>query len=50
MQRHGFRAKGKHKLVVTTDSLHRLPVAADVVQRRFTSQQAQTALVKDAPP
>ncbi|CAM3904333.1 IS3 family transposase [Paracidovorax anthurii] len=36
MQRHGIRAKGKHKFVVTTDSAHRLPVAPDLVQRRFT--------------
>lgn len=36
MQRHGIRAKGKKKFVVTTDSNHKLPVAADLVQRRFT--------------
>jgi transposase InsO family protein/transposase-like protein len=36
MQRHGIRAKGKRKFVVTTDSAHRLPVASDLVQRRFT--------------
>ena len=36
MQRHGIRAKGKRKFVVTTDSAHRLPVAPDLVQRRFT--------------
>ena len=35
MQRHGLRAKGKRKFVVTTDSAHRLPVAPDLVQRRF---------------
>jgi putative transposase len=35
MQRHGLRAKGKRKFVMTTDSAHRLPVAADLVQRRF---------------
>jgi len=29
MQRHGIRAKGKRKFVVTTDSTHRLPVAPD---------------------
>ena len=36
MQRHGIRAKGRRKFVVTTDSAHRLPVAPDLVQRRFT--------------
>lgn len=36
MQRHGIRAKGKREFVVTTDSAHRLPVAPDLVQRRFT--------------
>lgn len=35
MQGHGIRAKGKKKFVVTTDSGHRLPVAPDLVQRRF---------------
>lgn len=36
MQRHGIRAKGKRKFVVITDSAHRLPVAPDLVQYRFT--------------
>lgn len=36
MQRHGIRAKGKKKFVVTTDSRHHLPVAPDLVQRCFT--------------
>lgn len=35
MQRHGLRAKGKRKFVVTTDSAHHLPIAPDLVQRRF---------------
>lgn len=35
MQRHGIRAKGRRKFVVTSDSAHRLPVAPDLVQRRF---------------
>ncbi len=30
-----FLAKGKKKFVVTTDSAHQLPVAPDLVQRRF---------------
>lgn len=36
MQRHGIRAKGKKKFVVTTDSKHHLPVAPDLVQRCFS--------------
>lgn len=36
MQRHGIRAKGKRKFVVTTDSKHQMPVAPDLVQRRFS--------------
>ena len=35
MQRHGLRARTKRKFVVTTDSRHSLPVAPDLVQRRF---------------
>ncbi len=42
MQRHGIRAKGKRKFVVTTDSAHRLPVAPDLVQRRFTPAAPNT--------
>lgn len=38
MQRHGIKAKTKRKFVVTTDSKHKLPVAPDLVQRRFTPQ------------
>lgn len=36
MQRHGIRTKGRKKFVETTDSKHQLPVAPDLVQRRFT--------------
>lgn len=35
MQRHGIKAKTKRKYVVTTDSKHHLPMAPDLVQRRF---------------
>jgi len=38
MQRHGLRARTKRKFVVTTDSKHNLPVAPDLVQRRFTPE------------
>ena len=35
MKLHGIRAKTKRKFVVTTDSKHNLPIAPDLVQRRF---------------
>ena len=35
MKQHGIRAKTKRKFVVTTDSKHNLPIAPDLVQRRF---------------
>lgn len=38
MQQHGIKARTKRKFVVTTDSKHNLPVAPDLVQRRFTPE------------
>jgi len=38
MQRHGIKARTKKKFVVTTDSKHHLPVAPDLVQRRFNPE------------
>ena len=38
MQQHGIRARTKRKFVVTTDSRHSLPVAPDLVQRRFNPE------------
>ncbi len=38
MQQHGIHAKTKRKFVVTTDSRHSLPVAPDLVQRRFNPE------------
>jgi len=35
MQRHGIKAKGRRKFVVTTDSAHSLPIAPDLLQRDF---------------
>jgi transposase InsO family protein len=35
MQRHGIKARGKRKFVVTTDSKHNLPIAPNLVQRDF---------------
>ena len=36
MQLHGIRARCKRKFVVTSDSKHHLPIAPDLVQRKFT--------------
>ena len=36
MQRHGIRARGKKKFVVTTDSKHDLPIAPNLLARNFT--------------
>ena len=38
MQQHGIKARTKPKFVVTTDSRHSLPVAPDLVQRRFNPE------------
>ena len=38
MQQHGIKARTKRKFVVTTDSRHSLPVAPDLVQRRFNPE------------
>jgi transposase InsO family protein len=38
MQRHGIKAKGKRKFVVTTDSKHDLPIAPNLLERNFTAQ------------
>ena len=38
MQQHGIHARTKPKFVVTADSRHSLPVAPDLVQRRFTPE------------
>lgn len=38
MKQHGIKARTKRKFVVTTDSKHSLPVAPDLVQRRFNPE------------
>ena len=38
MKQHGIRAEAKRKFVVTTDSRHDLPVAPDLVQRKFNPE------------
>lgn len=35
MQRHGIKARGKRKFIATTDSKHGLPVAENLLERRF---------------
>lgn len=47
MASHGIRAKTKRKFVVTTDSKHNLPIAPDLVQRRFTPQAPNQLLCGD---
>src|SRR5262249_7498418 len=47
MPRHGLRAKGKRKFVVTTVSAHRLPVAPDLVQRQFDAPAPNTIWTGD---
>ena len=37
MQEHGIKARGKRKFVITTDSKHDLPIAANLLQRSFTA-------------
>ena len=37
MQEHGIKARGKRKFVVTTGSKHKLPIAANLLQRNFTA-------------
>ena len=38
MQRRGIKARGKTKIVVTTDSKHDLPTAPNLLQRNFSPQ------------
>ena len=38
MQRHGIRARGKRKFIVTTDSKHKLPIAQNLLNRNFTPE------------
>jgi transposase InsO family protein len=39
MKQHGIKARTKRKFAVTTDSRHSLPVAPDLVQRRFKPEE-----------
>jgi transposase InsO family protein len=47
MQRHGVKAKGRRKFVVTTDSSHSLPVAPDLLQRNFNADSPNLKWTSD---
>ena len=47
MQRHGVRAKSKRRFRVTTDSNHDLPIAANLLDRRFTVDAPDMVWVGD---
>ena len=49
MKQHGIRAGTKRKFVVATDSRHSLPVAPDLVQRRFTREAPNWLRSSDSP-
>src|ERR1035437_7160389 len=48
MQKHGIQARGKRRFrVVTTDSRHQLPIAPNVLDRKFTVTAPNQAWVGD---
>ena len=47
MQRHGIKARGRRKYVVTTDSRHGLPIAEDLLQRNFTPEAPNRVWTSD---
>lgn len=47
MQRHGIKARGKRKFVVTTDSRHDLPIAPNLLERNFTAQRPNQVWTTD---
>ena len=47
MQRHGIKARGKRKFVVTTDSKHDLPIASNLLQRDFSPQAPNLVWTSD---
>ncbi|QIE20053.1 IS3 family transposase, partial [Xanthomonas oryzae] len=47
IKRHGLKARWKRKFTHTTDSRHDLPVAANVLDRRFKPSAADQAWVAD---
>jgi len=47
MQRHGIRARGKRKFIVTTDSKHKLPIAENLPNRNFTPEAPNQVWTSD---
>jgi putative transposase len=47
MQRHGIKARGKKKFVVTTDSKHDLPIADNLLQRDFAPEAPNQVWTSD---
>jgi putative transposase len=47
MQRHGIKARGKRKFVVTTDSKHNLPIAQNLLDRDFTPKAPNQVWTSD---
>lgn len=47
MRKHGIKAKQKRRFKVTTDSRHALPVAANVLDRKFDVSKANKVWVSD---
>ena len=47
MQRHGIKARGKKKFVVTTDSKHNLPIADNLLQRDFAPEAPNQVWTSD---
>ena len=47
MQRHGIKARGKKKFVVTTDSKHDMPIAANLLARNFTPEAPNQVWTSD---
>lgn len=47
MKLHGIKARGKRKYVVTTDSKHNLPIAANLLDRNFQLEQPNAVWTSD---
>jgi len=47
MKRHGIKARGKRKFVVTTDSKHNLPIVPNLLNRNFQPVQPNTVWTGD---
>ena len=47
MQRHGIRARGKRRFMVTTDSRHDLPISSNLLARQFAVSEPDRVWVGD---